>query len=241
MKLSINEQFHNFLMRHNLTISYIQEMITEYANTIPELARTHFTQKFSISEHVFYRCLDFAVICCLVDDRICRFLYGKACENSRTHNKENSARASAKHFDELLSKREEYILSFSEAEIRDIARKYAGGMSAEKIALAYETGKYGINRLLVRGIKELVIDKKTLDTIIHIMPGTKNSINACLRSRQKEINQLLSAQSSDIKILEFKIYHYSLYFKEESENPSITELEKQLMLAKKRYERTLKL
>lgn len=241
MKTSIHEKFHRFLLRHNLTIVQVQEIITEYANTTPELARTFFKEKYGISEHVFYKCRDYAVICCIVDDKVCKLLRDKACFNSKTHNADQSCRASAIHHSDLLSQREEYLLSFLDADIRDIARKYAGGMSAAQIGLAYETGKYGINRLLIRGITDLIIDKKTLDAIFSRMPTSKQWLNKVLKSRKENLENLLYMYTTDVSILQYKIDNYSLYYRDEMDKPSLEELERQLQLAKKRYEIALEL
>ena len=238
---SIHERFHSFLIRNGLTVLHVQKIVTEYANSDLELARSHFTEKYAISEHVFYKCRDFAVICCLVDNNTCKRLLKKTCENSRSHNEKNSARASKAHFSELVMKRKEYVLSYSDADIRDIARKYAGGMSAEQIALAYETGKYGINQLLIRGITELIVDKNTLNTIINIMPPNSSFFNTLLEARQETKKNLLSVQFQDTNILKFKIEHYSIYFTGEENKPSISQLEEELKVAQERYEKTLEL
>ena len=241
METSIHVKFHRFLIRHNLTVHQVQKIVTEYANTNPEQARTYFKEKYDLSEHVFYKCRDYAVICCLVDNKVCNLLQRKACFNSKTHNKDQSCRASAIHHRDLMDQREEYLLSFLDADIRDIARKYVGGMSAEQIGLAYETGKYGINRLLVRGIKELIIDKKTLEDIILVIPGGKKAIDKILNDRKKTINALIFMCSTDVSILKYKINNYSLYYRDEADKPSISELEKQLETANKLYEKALEL
>ena len=239
MKLSIHEKFHRFLVRHNLTVSLIQKIVTEYANTSPELARTYFKDKYNLSEHVFYKCRDYAVVCCLVDDKICNLLQQKACFNSKTHNEDQSCRAAAIHHSELLSQREEYLGSYLDADIQDIGRKYAEGMSADQIGLAYETGKYGINRLLMRGIKDLIIGKETLETIISRIPNGKKKLAKVLEQRGKKLEVLTLLCSADVKVLRYKIENYPLYFKDETDKPSIEDLQNQLDIATKRYERTL--
>lgn len=241
MKTSIHEKFHKFLIRHSLTVSRVQGIVTEYANTSPELARTYFKDKYDLSEHVFYKCRDYAVICCLVDDKICKLLQVKACYNSKTHNADQSCRASAIHHSELLSQREEYLESFLDADIRDIGRKYAGGMSADQIGLAYETGRYGINRLLIRGIKDLIIDKKTFEAIISKFPANTSSLSKILAYRKDAINNLLFMCSTDVQILQYKIDNYPLYYRDEMDKPSIAELKAQLEVAKKRKEKALEL
>lgn len=241
MALSIHEKFHRFLFRHGLTVQQVQKIVTEYANTKPEFARTFFKEKYDLSEHVFYKCRDYAIICCLVDDAVCKLLQGKASYNSKTHNADQSSRATAIHHSELLSLREEYLQAFLDADIRDIGRKYAGGMSAEQIGLAYETGKYGINMLLIRGIRDLIIDKKTLEAIISRIPGSRKKLSKVLACRKDTINDLLFTCSTDVSILQYKIDHYSLYYRDEIDKPSIAELKNQLDAAKKRYEKALEL
>ena len=63
----IQDQFADFKGKHKkLTNAKINQIAFEYANSAPEFARTYFSQKYGISQTVFYRVLEFAIICGLV-------------------------------------------------------------------------------------------------------------------------------------------------------------------------------
>ena len=238
MKISIHEKFHNFLVRNNLTIQIIQKMIIEYAESPNDLARSYFMNKYNISEHVFYSCRDYAVICCLVDNKICKKIRKKTCENYSSHNEKNISTSSVVHFRELMDKREKYIFSFTEFEIFDIAKKYLGGMTSEQIGLAYETGKYGINVALYRGIAELILDRETVENIKTIIPS---SIGLIISVREENKKKLIKNLSSLINSTKYLISNYSIVFRNDKNAPYIEDLEDQLSILKKYYEIALKL
>lgn len=165
MKKPIYIKFLEFKRRHNLSNSVIQDMMTEYANSGPDTARSYFMNKYSISEHVFYRCRDFAIICMLVDGRTQKRLFKKAAFNSQEHNIHQSSRKSISYSEKLLMQREEFFNSFSQNDIQDICSKYAEGLPLEKIANNYETGIFCIKNLLKKGILLGYVDEYTFEAI----------------------------------------------------------------------------
>lgn len=165
MKKPIYLQFLHFKNRHQLTSQTIQEMMTEYANSGPDTARSYFMEKYDISEHVFYRCRDFAVICMLVDGKTKQRLLKKAAFNSQEHNKKKSSRKSALHSEKLMQQRAEFFNSFTQSEIEDICHKYAEGVELEKIAHSHDTGVFGIKNLLKKGILLGYVDASTYQAI----------------------------------------------------------------------------
>ncbi len=165
MKKPIYIKFLEFKRRHNLSISVIQDMMSEYANSGPSTARSYFMNKYSISEHVFYRCRDFAIICMLVDGRTQKRLFKKAAFNSQEHNVHQSSRKSISYSEKLLMQREDFFNSFSRNEIEDICHKYAEGLPLEKIASSYSTGTFCIKNLLKKGILLGYVDEYTYGAI----------------------------------------------------------------------------
>lgn len=165
MKKPILAKFLEFKHRHNLSNSVIQNMMTEYANSGPDTARSYFMNKYSISEHVFYRCRDFAIICMLVDGRTQKRLFKKAAFNSQEHNAHQSSRKSISYSEKLLMQREQFFNSFSRNDIEDICNKYAEGLPLAKIASSYETGIFCIKNLLRKGIILGYVDEPTFAAI----------------------------------------------------------------------------
>lgn len=150
-KKSILDRFLEFKWRHNLTTDTLQKMFQEYANSGPGKARTYFTNKYRISEHVFYRARDFVVICMLVDSKTTKRIFAKAAFTSGEH---GGSRRSLKHSYELKLQRAEFFNSFSRKDIEDILYKYAEGVSLKSIAVSYDTGISAIKFLLTKGINE---------------------------------------------------------------------------------------
>ena len=216
MKKSIYEKFKDFKNRYGLTNAKIAEIANEYADTCLDLARTHFTEKYEISEYVFYKARDYAIVFCLVDNKTYKKIKEKSSTNYRNSNDKNSAAASIAHFDELLSQRNEFLNDFSEKEILDIGQKYIDGVSKKNIALAYGTGEYGISNLLKKGIVNLIFDSNTVKQI-HIIVG--HSLDNILQQRESNKKVLLKCIENKITFLKSQIACYNLYstvFKAES-------------------------
>ena len=152
MKKPVWNQFLDFRCRHNLSVADIKELAEEYANSGPDKSRSYFVKKYQISEHVFYRARDFAVICMLVDKKTEERIFAKAAFNCKQNNSKKSSVGSHLHAEKLYSQKEEFFNSFTESEIRDILFKYAEGLELSKIAAAYDTGVRCIKMLLKKGI-----------------------------------------------------------------------------------------
>ncbi len=240
MGKSIAKKFYDFKVRHGLSNEIIVQIVTEYANTVLELARTHYSEKYDISERTFYKCRDYAVICCLVDNQTCKSLRAKAAANYSKNNDKNSSVAPIAHFEELLANREIFISEFSVDEILDIAHKYTDGVTLKNIAIAYETGELAIQKLLKKGIVDLIYDAALTKQISNMIGPSLDNI---LKQREVNKNNLLSCIKKEISFLESQIAYYNLYFRNsKSKNkPSLETLEKNLSNATKMYEETLEL
>lgn len=162
MKKSIAEKFKDFRIRHDLSLKFIKELAKEYASTDTERSRSFFMDKYDISESVFYRARDFAVVCALVNPTVAGLIFQKAAANSRIH---GSAKGSILHSEWLIKQREDFINSFSQADLEDICRKYADGLKLSVIANQYETGEYGVQLLLKKAILSGFADATTYQRI----------------------------------------------------------------------------
>lgn len=241
VKITIRKSFERFLSKHHLTVTFIKKIITEYATSDLEVARSYFVDTYNISEHVFYKCRDFAVICGIVNNHICELLKQKTSENYGSHNESNSQQASITHFHDLMRKRADFIFEFSNDEIRQIGESYTKGDSTSQIALRYNTGTYCIKRLLNHGITNLIFSRELVDGIIKKLEGNEDYISRALNERKKSINSLISILKKEIETLESKIQFYDLYFVDGDADISVDELKEQLVTTNKRYENVLKL
>ena len=238
MKKSIYEKFLDFKARHNLSNEVITKIAIEYANSNLELARSHFSDKYNISEYTFYKARDYAIIFCLVDNEVYKRIREKSSTNYKSNNSKKSAVGSLVHFDELLDKRQEFLDGFSTNEILDIANKYVEGISTKNIAIAYGTGEYAIKKLLRKGIIELIFDSnlvKQLSTIVG------PALGKTLQKRELSKKVVLDCLKNQITFLKSQIMCYDLYFRNSSEKPSLESLNEQLQNAIKMYNETLRL
>lgn len=151
MKKKKNEyqKFQDFKKRHNLTETQIIHIISEYAKTNDEFSCSFFCAKHNITSHVFYKMRDFTIIFMLVDDSICRKIKEKSLRNQGSHNSAGNHTSSAYHYKILISKRHEYLKSFSEAEIVAIANEYANFVLVSEIATKHNISAYTVQNLLM--------------------------------------------------------------------------------------------
>lgn len=238
MKKSMIQKFLDFKNRHNLSNAIITKMITEYANSDLEKARTYFAEKYRISVSVFYKCRDFAVIFGLVDNATCKKLRNKTATNYSMNNSKSTARASLMHFEELLKERKEVFNGFSENEIKDIGQKYIEGVSVQKIAICYDVGEYAIKYLLGKGVVELILDG---DTVKRISAMLGVSVNEILQKREKNKKALVECLMAEINFLNQQIKCYDAYMRIAKDKQSKEDLQKKLSETKVMYQKALQL
>ena len=184
------KSFARFCRRHNLTPERVSQIAVDYAKSTPDLARSHFMEKYHISEHVFYRCLDFSIICCLVDDATCKRITDKSALNCRSHNDKNSSRRSSAHAMELLRARDAFLKSFSNDEIRNMAARLINGEKSHDVAASYNTSRLAINFLVGRGIENLILDRETVQQLERLAPDNSYLI-ASLEKRENLKSKLI--------------------------------------------------
>lgn len=235
---SIYQKFIDFKSRHQLSNERITKMITEYAYSSSTFARSFFKEKYGISESTFYKSRDYAVICCLVDEKTCQKLRNKSATNYSNNNKQGSSTASVAHFQELLVKRKEFLEGVSTSEIQDIANKYVEGVSVDKIAIAYDTGSFAIKYLLRKGIVMLIVDANTVRAMKALL-GT--SLNSILQEREKSKKALLNCIQKEIDFLRTQIECYPLYFRNVSDRPTLNSLNDKLSATIRMYHEALRL
>ena len=234
MKKSLVEKFADFKKRHCLSNSDIEKMMVEYANTDFDLASSYFSEKYNISKGVFYKARDYAVICCLIDEDICKKIKRKTIENYKKNNPKQTTSGPVVHFSELRVQRQEFLNTFSDNDIRDIAYKYEEGISLKNIAITYDIGEYGIKLLLRKGIVMLIVDKKITEAI-SVKLGSK--MNNILQNRETNKQKIVDCLEKEIEALNLKIENYDLYYRNSKERPKKEALYKEVAeLTRKKQE-----
>lgn len=237
-KKSIYKKFEDFKSRYNLSNEDIIQLATEYANSSLELSRTHFTNKYSLTKHVFYKARDYAIICCLIDGSLYEKIREKSTTNFKNNNDKNSAVPSIAHFEDLLVQQTQFLNEFSENEILDIGNKYADGLTVKNIAMAYETGEFAIKKLLRKGIVDLIYDANLVNQIKRIV-GI--SLDPILSNRKANKDALLNCYRHQISFLRLQISHYDLYFRHSVNKPTLESLNNELQNTIKQYNEASKL
>lgn len=235
---NIYQKFDSFKNRNRLSNEMIAKIATEYANSPLEHAKTYFSEKDGISESVFYKARDYAIVFCLVDHNMYERIRKKSSTNYKSNNTKNSAVASMAHFDELIVQRQEILNGFSKNEILDIGYKYVEGITIRKIAISYNIGEYAIEYLIRKGIVHLIFD---FDIVKQISATTLN-LKGSLQKRQENKKILLDCIQKEISFLDSQIKCYNLYFRNEVEEvPSLLSLKKRREDRIKMYNETLQL
>jgi len=233
MSKDLTKQFIDFKKRNSLSNEVIKKIMVEYANSDFEHASSFFCNKYDISKSIFYKLRDYAVIFCIIDEDICKQVKRKTIENYKRNNPNGSTKGPVDHFSELYVKRQQFINTFSDNEIKDIAYKYAEGVSTKNIAFAYDIGEYGVKMLLKKGIVLLIVDE---DTTKEISLRLGSRLDNILEMRQRNKQKILDCVRKEIEALNAKIEIYDLYYRDLN-GPSKEELQTKLKnLMKKEQE-----
>lgn len=246
MSKSIREQFIDFRIRHQLSLNTVREIVEDYASSDFNFARSHFCKKYELSEHVFYKCRDFAVILGLVSDKTCTALQVKASHNFSTHNDYESSRRTLQHFNKLLQQREMVLHSFTTEEKEEIGIKYSLGIPLAKIANSHGIGLYLAKRVIERGIIDSSIDDATWKGIFNNLSRdekNKEYLDKLSVKRKKyQLRQEIWHFSNALKqSLSFIIINYDTYFIGTESPPSIAELKRLIEIANEKYEEASRL
>ena len=162
MQKPIWVRFSEFKTRNNLSNSKIAEIAHHYAHTGHECARTTFKKNYGISEHIFYKVLDYAVIAHLVDKETQDLIFLKRISNNCQHGSEG-AEKSVEHKHEVLQLQQEYavafqahLASFTEVDLFKICKEFGrDGLTLSEIAKLHKTSSRVIKILLNKGLDVL--------------------------------------------------------------------------------------
>lgn len=162
MKKSESQKFESFKKRHNLTNSKIEQIISEYALTEDNYSGSFFCTKYNISKHVFYKLRDYAIIFMLVSRIICKKTRDKSIRNQISKNPTGKYNSAATYYRKLIIRRREYLDSFSNEEIVQIALMYANsGNTLQEIATAHGISTETARRLIAIALVNRLVDEET--------------------------------------------------------------------------------
>ena len=214
------ERFNSFKKKHRLAYEDVKKIATEYAESEGERACSYFTKKYDLTNHVFYKIRDFAIVCCLIDERTCYLIKDKA-----SSNKQESGSSSLRHFESLMERRKTFLNeSFSKEEITDIAYKYADGNSLDSIANVYEICPGAVKKLLAIGTMRNIIPTELINSIEKrlVSYGKKlESFEDFKKIRKNNQKKILEPLKQEKMVLEYQISSYEDYFFEDENVPSI--------------------
>lgn len=165
-KKSEYQKFQDFKTRHNLTDGKIKQIMCDYALSDDQFARTFFTSKYNISEHVFYKMRDYTIIFMLVSPSTCKLIRNKSLRNQIGHNPSGNYNTSFVYYQKLISKRREYLDSFSHSGIAEIALEYSTGNSLYEIASKHNISSPEIvKKLIAIALAKRLVDDQTYKKI----------------------------------------------------------------------------
>lgn len=180
-----------------------KSIATDYANTVPERARSILMEKYDVTESTYYTLLEMAITHHLVSDKTFSQIRQKILTNQSAHG--NHGYSSEKKYNLLEQKRNDYS-AFSKADIRYIAKYFANHPEQSKktisIMFSFTSSKI-LDQILLRACKELIVSdaifelikKRGLDTAKDLAVSTAffNQLSAyrAEAKRQKKNGKLL--------------------------------------------------
>ena len=161
MKKSEFQKFEDLKKRHNLTNTEIIKIMSDYALSSDDHSCGFFCQKYTISPHVFYKIRDYAIIFMLVSPATCKKIRSKAIRNQIGNNPVGNYNSSSSYYQKLIAKRHEYLDSFSNVEIVEIATQYANGYNIFEIAKKHKISIETVKKLIARSLVNRLVDEGT--------------------------------------------------------------------------------
>ena len=212
---TIFERYETFKKRNNLTFEEITKLAKEYANSPQDNARTFFTERYTISPHVFYKCLEFAIICHLVDENTRRNIRAKAISNYKLHNEVESRKKAMDHHAFLARERQTFFNEIPNKIIIDISVKYSEGANIAELSTLYEMCETTIKKLMAKGIVEVITPSSVVFLMKKRVKKEGKSVEAFQRLEQKRRdvrNRAVKPFEDEIRLLKFQLKHYNEYF-----------------------------
>lgn len=159
------ESFKAFKKRHKITEQQMINIMTEYANTVDEQGASFFASKYGFSEYIFYQIKDYTFVFMLVDASICVRIRDKSFRNQGAKNASGNCSSAVHHYNNLLALRKEYLKSFSNEDIVEIATEYANSIALYDIAKKHKISTHTVRRLLALALANRLVDYETYSKI----------------------------------------------------------------------------
>lgn len=156
-----SNSFKSFKARHKITEQKIALIMTEYANTVDEQGASFFVNKYGFSEYVFYQIKDYTFVFMLVDASTCIRIREKSYRNQSRKTSAGNYSSAVHHYKELLALRKEYLKSFANEEIVEIATEYANHITLYDIAKKHKISTHTVSRLLAIALANHLVDYET--------------------------------------------------------------------------------
>ncbi len=233
------QRLESFMKKHRLAYEDIRKIATEYANSPEDKARTHFTEKYKITDHVFYKVLEFAIVCNIVDDDTRLLIRNKSVSNYKLHNEKEKSKKAVDHYADLTRRRKVHFDLIPQQDILDISYKYADGVKLSVISNAYGYSEETIKRLIAKGIIQVITPSSVVLSIRNRVKNEGRSLESFERLEDKRRHVRIMALKpfeNEIKMIQFHLDHYEEYFSGDECAPTKEFLEKRLEVVNKKYE-----
>ena len=142
-----------------------KNVATDYANSVPERARSILMEKYNITESTYYYLLEMAVTHHLVSDKIVQQMREKTLVNQSAHG--NHGNSSNSKYNLLEERRKNYS-AFKKADIRHIAKYFAEHpeISKKSVSMTFSfTSSKILDQILLRACKELIVSDAIFEKI----------------------------------------------------------------------------
>lgn len=156
-------------LRKTMTLSELyrlsKNVATDYANSVPERARSILMEKYNITESTYYYLLEMAVTHHLVSDKTVQMIREKTLVNQDAHG--NHGNSSTNKYNLLEARRKDYS-AFKKADIRHIAKYFAEHpeISKKSVSMTFSfTSSKILDQLLLRACKELIVSDAIFEKI----------------------------------------------------------------------------
>ncbi len=142
-----------------------KNVATDYANSVPERARSILMEKYNITESTYYYLLEMAITHHLVSDKTVQMIREKILVNQSTHG--NHGNSSTNKYNLLEARRKDYS-AFKKSDIRYIAKYFAEHpeISKKSVSMTFSfTSSKILDQVLLRACKELIISDAIFEKI----------------------------------------------------------------------------
>ncbi len=205
----------NFLKEHGNDYPYLRKIALAYANSPMGTTMEKIASEFSISEGNVQTAIEKAITTALISYQDCINIRNKSDINQHTHyteklskTKKSIVKSRAQHkYDKLLLIRRKYIIqSYSESEIRHVAKVYIKNPEMENVWITLGLSKVELNGVLKKGTILGIIKEEEFDEMRKISLAKAKSPEAVAKSFHA-LNQIASLRRDRKRLLDDIFFH----------------------------------